>query len=87
MLRARARTRKSASDVETDDTLSAPACVPAWNADRGLGVTFGASRGDQIALGPGAAEPPRAPDAAVRRRRCAEQDSREKTLLEPPKAW
>ena len=32
---ARARTRKSASDVETDDTLSAPACVPAGTPTAG----------------------------------------------------
>ena len=75
MLLARARTRKSASDVETDDTLSAPACVPAWNADRGLGVTFVASRGDQIALGPRGARRAR-PKLAGRRaaeRRTAER--------------
>ena len=85
MLLARARTRKSASDVETDDTLSAPACVPAWNADRGLGVTFVASRGDQIALGP-ARRPPRAPEVGGSARGGA-PNSLAKTLLEPPKAF
>ena len=73
VLLARARARKSVSDVETDDALNAPACVPAWNADRGLGATFVASRGG--VLGP-ARRPPRA----------APRNSLAKTLLESPKA-
>ncbi len=73
VLLARARARKSVSDVETDDALNAPACVPAWNADRGLGATFVASRGG--VLGP-ARRPPRAPAP----------NSLAKTLLESPKA-
>ena len=78
MLLARARTRKSASDVETDDTLSAPACVPAWNADRGLGVTFVASRGDPSRSAPRGARRAR-PSWRVGARRSAEQRSAEQS--------
>ena len=63
-----ARTRKRDAfekdeDDEEEDALRAAACVPAWNADRGLGATFVASVGGLV--GPARRAPRAAFVAAV----------------------
>ena len=57
-----ARARKDDADLDGDDALRSAACVPAWNADRGLGATFVASR--EGLLGPKRRAPRAGPAAA-----------------------